>query len=169
MLAFDKHINKVDSQLLAEYILFRGGAMSHLKLQKLLFYVDALHIAFFETPIIDDQFEAWVHGPVSRKIYNNIKDHSILYDNVRYVKNGDEPTPDVILQQQVTEEQLELINEVLDEYGKLSQYQLETLSHSELPWINARKGYSPADKCTVVIDKNLTMNFYKNQVYGQKD
>ncbi len=65
MIATQKEIAKVDSLLLSEFILFKYGPMSHLKLQKLLFYAQALHLAYFDEPIIEDDFEAWVHGPVS--------------------------------------------------------------------------------------------------------
>lgn len=169
MLAKSKQMNKVDSQLLAEYILFKSGPMSHLKLQKLLYYADALHLAYFDQPLIDDDFEAWVHGPVSRKIFDTVRDLSILYDNISYVKDSDPATPDVLLKEQLTEDQLELIDEVLEEYGKLSQYQLETLSHSEYPWQNARRGYAFADRCSKIIDKQITKEFYKSQLYEQEN
>jgi uncharacterized phage-associated protein len=167
MVSTDKHIGKIDSILLTEYILYKYGAMSHLKLQKLLFYSNALHLAYFETPLIDDQFEAWVHGPVSRKVYNTVKDYSILYDNIDYVQT-EEKTPDVLLRENLTEEQIELIDEVLTEYSKLSHLQLEALTHSEYPWQLARKGFKPADKCAVIIDNKITQEYYRDKVYGHE-
>ena len=53
-----KKISKIDSELLTEYILSKYGKMSHLKLQKLLYYVQAFHLAYFDSPLIDDDFEA---------------------------------------------------------------------------------------------------------------
>ena len=167
MLVNNKHISTVDSLLITEYILFRYGPMSHLKLQKLLFYVDALHLAYFDKEIVTDEFEAWLHGPVSRKVYNTVKDLSILYDEIKYHNVGGEKTPDILLKESVTDEQLELIDEILAEYSKLTAFQLESLSHNEGPWLSARKGHAPSDKCTTPIDKDYTRNYYKEKVYGR--
>jgi len=141
--------------------------MSHLKLQKLLYYVQAMHLAYFDQPLIEDDFEAWVHGPVSRKVFSSIKDQSVLYDEVQYINDGTEPFPDTILKQGLTTEQVELVDEVLSEFGNLSSLQLEALTHSESPWITARVGYAAADRCNVIIPKELMRNYYKQQVYGR--
>lgn len=161
-------IQVIDSLLLSEYILQKGGAMSHLKLQKILYYIQALHLAYFEHGIIDDEFEAWLHGPVSRKVYNNIKDLSVLYAEIAYDVNqwNIGQTPDILIEAQVTSEQKELIDEVIEQYGKLTSSQLENLSHSESPWINARNGYGSADKCNEVISKDAMKKYYKDQLYG---
>ena len=62
-----KRPEKIDSVILAEYILFKCGKMSHLKLQKLLYYVQAFHLAYFDSPLVDDEFEAWLHGQFQEK------------------------------------------------------------------------------------------------------
>ncbi len=163
-----REIKTVDSMLLSEYILQRGGAMSHLKLQKLLFYVQALHLAYFEQPIITDDFEAWLHGPVSRTVFNQVKDLSVLHNEIMFDTNEWQKgyTPDIIIEGMVTEDQKELIDEVIDKYSTLTSSQLENLTHSEQPWIDARKGYGIADKCNVVIPKDEIMKFYKKELYA---
>lgn len=55
-------LQKIQPIMLADYILKHYGPMSHLKLQKLLFYCDAYSIAYFDQPLIDEPFEAWVPG-----------------------------------------------------------------------------------------------------------
>lgn len=45
-------LQKIDSIDLANYILYKYGSMSHLKLQKLLFYCDAYHLAYFDEELI---------------------------------------------------------------------------------------------------------------------
>ena len=88
MLAEGKNTTpQVDSTDLCEYILKKVGPMSHLKLQKLLFYVQAYHLAYFDSPIITDSFEAWAHGPVSRKIYNELRDLSTIHREIRYLED----------------------------------------------------------------------------------
>jgi uncharacterized phage-associated protein len=166
MLKEASDIKTIDSQKLAEYICYRCGRMSHLKLQKLLYYVQAMHLAYFKRPVIDDDFEAWVHGPVSRKIFNSLRDHSLLHQELQYVHNSDEILPDLFLKNNLLPDQIDIIDEVLDEYGKLSALKLESLTHSESPWIAARKGYGPADRCTNIIRKDVMMEYYRDQVYG---
>lgn len=68
-----KSLQKIDSVVFSDYILKHYGPMSHLKLQKLIFYCDAYCLAYFDKELVTDQFEAWVHGPVSRKVYNSLK------------------------------------------------------------------------------------------------
>lgn len=165
MIQATKQLGKVDSSLLAEYILMKCGGLSHLKLQKLLYYVQALHLAYFGSEVIEDEFEAWLHGPVSRKIYNQLKDKSILYAVVQYTPDKDQPTPNENLRNALLPEQIELIDEVITEYAQLTSSQLEALSHSEQPWINARRGYDMTERCDAEISKEEMKEFYKKQVF----
>ena len=43
--------------------------IDQMKLQKLLFYAHAWHLAMNGAPLFDDDFEAWPWGPVVRDIY----------------------------------------------------------------------------------------------------
>ena len=82
MEAATKSLQTIDILVLSEYIIKHYGPMSHLKLQKLLFYCDAYHLAYFEQELVNDEFEAWVHGPVCRKVYDSFKDKSILTSSI---------------------------------------------------------------------------------------
>ncbi len=159
-----KNLGKVDSIDLAEYVLQNYGSMSHLKLQKLLYYVEALHLAYFDISLIDDEFQAWLHGPVSRRLYDAVKGHSILYTEVEYVNKGGK-NPTEVIKQSLTQEQFELISDVLNEYSKLSSSQLETLTHEETPWIEARRGIPSGDRCENIISKDTMKSFYKKELF----
>lgn len=161
-----KNIAKIDSNHLVNYILVKGGSMSHLKIQKILFYIQAYHLAYFDEPIIDDNFEAWVHGPISRKVYNSAKDLSILHSEIQFVLDEGEEDPNEIVSETLTQTQIELVNDVIEELKDLSGLQLENMTHSEFPWINARKGYDFGERCNVVISNEIIKNFYKAQIYG---
>jgi uncharacterized phage-associated protein len=80
----------IDSIILSDYILKHYGPMSHLKLQRLLFYCDVYHLAYFDKELIEDSFEAWVHGPISRKVYGSLKDKYMLYEELTYSNNTKE-------------------------------------------------------------------------------
>lgn len=65
------HIKDVAKELL------KFESMTHKKLQKLCYYVQALHLAIYGEPLIDTYFEAWVHGPVAPELYNEYKSHGM--------------------------------------------------------------------------------------------
>lgn len=156
-----KDLTKIDSILLADYILMRHGTMSHLKLQKLLFYCDAYHLAFFDEELVTDQFEAWVHGPVSRKVFNELKDSSLLYAELTFSKDTSAANDAF---DGLTSSQKDLITMVLNTLSTWDEFQLETATHKENPWIEARIGYGPADKCTKIISKESMRTFYKAEI-----
>ena len=124
----------VDSVELAKYVVCkmneRGQSINHLKLQKLLYYIQAWHLVYSEEPLIEDDFEAWLHGPVLRRVWDYYKSFSIMLDTLPC---DNEYNIDL------TTEQEEIIEDVLDEYGDKSGYYLECLTHSENPWKEARR------------------------------
>ena len=159
-----KSLQKIDSVVFSDYILKHYGPMSHLKLQKLIFYCDAYCLAYFDKELVTDQFEAWVHGPVSRKVYNSLKDKSILYSDLIYSKKEGE---DVDVEfGKLTQDQQDLILSVLGDLSKWTGIELEAATHKEKPWLEARKGNSEADKCNELISKDTTRLFYKTEING---
>lgn len=126
-------MSKVNSVELAKYIVCkmeeRGEKINHLKLQKLLYYVQAWHLVYSDEPIIDEEFEAWLHGPVLRSVWNFYREFSIMLDIL----------PCMEYEVNLTKEQEEIISDVLDEYGNKSGYYLECLTHEEKPWREARR------------------------------
>lgn len=157
------NLHKIDSLLLSNYILKHYGAMSHLKLQKLLFYCDAYHLAYFDMELIDDKFEAWVHGPVSRKVFDSLKDKSLLYSDVEYVDN-DTDVDNAF--ESLSFLQKELLNNILSTLSTWTGTELEASTHSEKPWLEARVGYGEADRCHELISKETTCDFYKKDLNG---
>lgn len=155
-----KHLGKIDSIVLSNYILKHYGDMSHLKLQKLLFYCDAYCLAYFGEELVTDQFEAWVHGPVSRKVYNSLKDKSILYSDVAYSDTGVDVDAEF---EKLSSDQKELITKVLVDLSMWKGMELEKATHEELPWIAARGNRGEADICHEHISKSLTQEFYAKE------
>lgn len=135
-----KSLQKIDSVVFSDYILKHYGPMSHLKLQKLIFYCDAYCLAYFDKELVEDQFEAWVHGPVSRKVYDSLKDKSILYSDLAYSeKDGIDVDKEF---EKLSKDQQDLILAVLGDLSKWTGIELEAATHKEKPWLEARKGYS---------------------------
>lgn len=129
------------------------GSMNHKKLQKLCYYAQAWYLAINGKPFMDTWFEAWVHGPVSPELYARYRDwRGLTIPQISY--NGTLHTP-----------QKEFLNKIFYLYGDYSGNELEHLTHNELPWQNARKGYSPDEICTETISNSDMQNFYKGYLH----
>lgn len=126
----------------------RGELLTPLKLQKLMFYADAWHMALFGNEIVDEQFEAWVHGPVAVSQFRRFKDYQWR------------PIDAAIDKMEMTKDEKLFLADILNEFGGESAIALEKMTHSELPWIEARGGLPPDEPCNNKISKETTKVFY---------
>lgn len=148
----------------ADYIIWKSvddssPPLNLLKLQKLAYYAQAWHLAINGRPIAPGaRFEAWVHGPVSRDLYNRFTS-SMLYELVTMsnVTPGFDPT-------KLDANEREFLDAIMDEYGKFSGSQLEELTHREEPWKRARGALGPTEACKVQLDENLMRDYYRARV-----
>lgn len=152
------------AHIVTHYVNQKGDTVSHKKLQKLLYYVEAWHLVNFRKPILGEEFEAWVHGPVIPQLYHQLKDHG--FNNLEVV-NNETDTPDqlvenIVQQNGLNEDQIGLIYSVLDRYGSLTAFELELISHSEAPWIEARQNIPPHEPCNNVISKERMLDYYSS-------
>lgn len=157
--------NQIDPIKLSKYVInyvskFKDD-MSHLKLQKLLYYIEAWHLVSFDEPLFKEDFQAWVHGPVIREVFDHYKDKSILNNLLP------KEVVDYNIDDYLSEEQIEVINDVLDEYGRRSPYYLECLTHEERPWKKARRGYGISERCEEIISKATMRKFYREMAYDE--
>ncbi len=158
-----KELPTIDSKTLASYILCKYGSMSHLKLQKLIYFVEGYHLAYFQgKSIVKDDFEAWAHGPVSRTLYNELKEYSILYGDVKYIHEVGTLSPIDVVNSILCSSQIELIDEVMELYIRETGMTLEGITHQQSPWISARQGLSPYEKCNNIIDKKQMQEYFSN-------
>jgi len=47
--------------------------LTPMKLQKLMYYAQALHLKVFDAPLLDDNFVRWQYGPVIPAVYHEFK------------------------------------------------------------------------------------------------
>lgn len=132
-------------------------SMTPKKLQKLSYYFEAWgHALFNQNFIKDTQFQAWVHGPVSPDLYNKYRDYGWNYIPKIEVDNSDMFEREVVF----------LLESVWETYGDKSANELEALTHSESPWINARKGLESDQPSDNVISSEDMHSFYKSIYIG---
>jgi uncharacterized phage-associated protein len=106
-----------------------GEAMTHLKLQKLLYYAQGFHLALNGGRLFfDDPIEAWKHGPVVRTVWSEYG---------RYGGDRIPADPNFEPSECLSESEQNLLNDVWNAYGQFSAWKLRNMTHDEPPWRNA--------------------------------
>ena len=101
--------------------------ISNLKLQKLLYYAQGMHLALYGEPLFNDEIVAWQYGPVVEAVYQEYKSNGS--DPIKNFKNPDEnfcETEEVALQ--FTQ----------NSFGQFSAWKLADMTHEESPWKETR-------------------------------
>ena len=131
-----------------------GDYLCNLKLQKLLYYAQGWYLAFNDKPLYDDDICAWIHGPVVPTVYNHYKAHSW------------QPLPGLPIENynSLPNDVQEHIEEVWSAYGWMSSYDLEMLTHTEAPWINARGNLSPDEPSQAVLSLGDMTKFFQSKI-----
>lgn len=103
-----------------------GDTISNLKLQKLLYYMQGFHLAFFNAPFFNEQIEAWTYGPVVPVVFQEFK---------RYKQRSINPAnySDVLV---LEDDEQKMFDMVYDEYSRFSAVALMNMTHTEGPWKN---------------------------------
>lgn len=128
--------------------------MNHKKLQKLCYYAQAWFLATTGIPLMNTQFQAWTHGPVSPELWHKYKDWGgLLILSYEGLPN--------FYDNQTTQ----FLKKIYQLYGHYSGDQLEQLTHNETPWINARKGYPVDAICTETISETDMASFYRTLLH----
>lgn len=134
---------------IAKYVLKRQEeypmGISNLKLQKLLYYIQAYHLVFTGNPIFEDAIEAWEYGPVVPDVYKYYKSYGFDLLPV---------PPDKIQIDNV--DSIGVISSVLSTYGDRTAMELVYKTHTEDPWMNS---YQPGENN--VIPHSLLKKYYK--------
>lgn len=142
--AADYFISKVDTDA--------GENITHLKLQKLLYYAQAWHLALYDEPLFDNEFQAWVHGPVCPEVFQKYRGCS--YKPLPYPEDFDAETID--------QDHREFLDQIWDLYGRYDAKFLERLTHQELPWRETRKGIPDGMGSNRTIKNSLMRDYYRS-------
>lgn len=127
-------------------------SFTHKQLQKLCYYAQAWHLALLDRALFNEDFQAWIHGPVCPALYPRYADNGWLPIEKF---TGNEP--------KFADDSLQILNAVYLTYSDLSGAQLESLSHSELPWQIARGDIPPTEPSTNVISRDVMRKYYGEQ------
>tara|TARA_B110000503_G_scaffold97360_1_gene146180 strand:+ start:1647 stop:2273 length:627 start_codon:yes stop_codon:yes gene_type:complete len=125
----------------------RKKGITNLKLQKLMYYAQSLHLALFDRLLFAERIEAWDYGPVLSDMYHEYK----IYKN--------NPLPFLEIDLSIYNSKLrQYLNTIYQNYGKHSAWELKKLTHiKNAPWdmVYEEKGFM------IEIPLELMQQFYK--------
>ncbi|WP_426605644.1 Panacea domain-containing protein [Spiroplasma endosymbiont of Glossina fuscipes fuscipes] len=58
---------------ITKYLVEKYNIKEPVKLQKILYFLYLDYLKQYDEKLFDDEFEAWIYGPVIRKIFNHIR------------------------------------------------------------------------------------------------
>lgn len=121
-----------------------GDTISNLKLQKMLYYQQGFHLAYFGTPLFDEDIVAWQYGPVVPSVYKEYK--SFESNSISTSEEGIS----------LSDDEEELFNNVYEEYNQFSAVALMKMTHEESPW--------KTTEINSVISRDKMAAFFKTQI-----
>ncbi len=154
----------VSVHAVADYFILKvdraaGDDITHLKLQKLVYYAQAWHLAMHGRPLFPERMEAWLHGPVCREVY----------DRFRHLSWNPIPASAAVSDfSDVDEATGDFLDEVREVYGQYSATRLEQMTHEEAPWLEARKGVHPLNPSQRPISEQTMADFYGRRMQARR-
>ncbi|HET9947165.1 MAG TPA: type II toxin-antitoxin system antitoxin SocA domain-containing protein [Patescibacteria group bacterium] len=132
--------------------------LTNLKLQKILYYAQGWYLANFKKPLFNDRIEAWKYGPAIRVVYQEFKNNgnAVIQENIEdwEIKEIDKITK-------------AFLDEVWNVYGKYSGSDLVSLTHSEIPYKEARDTIKEGDYSDIEISTLSMQNFFSEKLHGK--
>ena len=154
-----KNTTKNTALNIAKYFLWKanqeGKPITNKKLQKLVYYSQAWNLVLKGKPLYKDDIEAWVQGPVIKSVYDYFK---------KYTYNPITLKLDATITEKVPNK--DILDEVWRVYGKLDADYLESLTHNEKPWQEAREHLSPQENSSITISLDSMQSYYSSLLNG---
>lgn len=131
-----------------------GEVVTHLQVQKLLYFAQAWHLMVLGRPLFAEDMQAWPHGPVVPSVWREFKGY------------GWKPIAPGGSSEGIEKDSLNVLEQVRDSYGSFTAKKLEAMTHAERPWIEGRGARAPEERCEDLISKESILGYYK-EVYGE--
>lgn len=122
--------------------------ITHLKLQKLVYYAEAMYMKIHRNYLFHEEFQAWVHGPVCPVLFYG-------YNNY-----GSSTIPKVDTMPDINPKYVRVLDIVWLLFGERDGKYLENKTHQESPWINARNGLGDKEHSKAIISKDDMLAYY---------
>lgn len=130
-MASPKEVSVLTCFDVANYFSWLAGTLSsyvtHIKLQKLVYYAQGFHLALYDEPLFAEDIKAWDSGPVA----------PVLWREYTFYGYSPIPVPDKFDISIYSEREIVLLNGVYSKFGHLDSFRLAQITQREHTWINA--------------------------------
>lgn len=138
---------------IANYFLFKAQKenqelLSNLKLQKLVYYAQGLHLAVYGKALFKDKIQAWNYGPVVPRLYHRYKEYEA----------GGIPADPNFNPALIDKETMDFLDEIYDVFGQFSAIRLMEIAHGDKCWKEAGSG----KEITLASMKKCLKKYLKN-------
>lgn len=123
--------------------------LTHLRLQKLLYYVQGWSVGLRNDVMFHARIEAWTNGPVVKPLYST-------FSSYRSSPIMESPAD----AGELSSDEKFFVKLVWDGYKCYSPNYLRQKTHKEPPWINARIGLRPSDRSNAEITLASMREFF---------
>lgn len=133
---------EIDEEWTTEWI-------SPLKLQKILYFAQAVFLSIKSSPLFEDEILAWKYWPVIESIYRTFKSNWSTPLKKEDILNEEFKS--------IIEEDKKLLDEIYKEFWKYSAWELVDITHNHKPWKESFEDWK-----NNIISKDNIKEYYKN-------
>lgn len=135
---------------IAKYVIKRCNdskrTISNLKLQKILYFIQAEFLAVTGRVCFPEEIKAWDFGPVVPEVYHKYKVYGSA--SIPYINN--------LEKMKISENDRKLIDGIVDECAQYSAATLVEITHNQAPWKEAYRPY-----CNNTISNGSIERYFK--------
>lgn len=159
-----QNIGKIVPSDVAKYFLYRamqdGELVSPLKMQKLVYYAYSWTLVNNGKRLFTEKIEAWPSGPVIPSLYRDLKGYGSAPINEDYLAVSSVAEFNKEISSKFPADVKTTLDKVYEEYMTKTAFELVTLTHSEKPWSEARKGLQVTESSNKSISDDLIIEQY---------
>jgi len=126
-----------------------GDEITHLRLQKILYYIQGTFLALKGEPAFSEEILAWKLGPAVHSVFSV------------YTKYDKDPIPSPKATIIISDTDQLFIKEIYNRYHDYTTTQLVSKTHNEAPWKNSSE--------SGVISNESIRSFFTDSIYNDND
>lgn len=146
---------------IVSYLINNHKITEPVKLQKILYFLYLDYLKQYDEKLFEDKFEAWVYGPVLRRVYYHLRYVGVNFDEYEnFDENKYTCTKIIPLEDKKI---IKFIDDKIEKYKNKNTFVLVEEAHNTEPWINARKGLDKHETSREKINFLDMKKFVKNE------
>lgn len=151
---------EITAQIVADWLVGfcqeHGDVITNMRLQRLLYFAQAWHLALEGSTLFPELMQAWPSGPVQPDVF------------ARFSYNEHRPIESHRSAPRLPKAIVQHLNDVMRAYGTLNAFELELQAQRDLPWNEARIGLSDENPARPAISNQSMRKFYRKRLDGEK-